>query len=164
MMVKLLPPEVQAAFIGGDPSQALAAAQQQLAALQQQNQQLTQQVQQLTIESQQLQLRSKSDLAIKQIDAQTQLQKQKMANDNAILLKQMEIQANAAKAQFDAGVDSAAQDKEIVADAQASAAKAEQELNAEIAKARVNAELEVEKRAAEDAAKAPAVVVAPPAM
>lgn len=164
MMVKLLPPEVQAAFLGGDPTQALAAAQQQLAALQQQNQQLTQQVQQLTIESQQLQLRSKSDLAIKQIDAQTQLQKQKMANDNAILLKQMELQAGAAQAQFNAGVESAAQDKEIVADAQAAAAKAEQDLEAEITKARVNAELEVEKKAAEDAAKPPTVVVAPPAM
>lgn len=148
MMVKLLPPEVQEAFLGGDPKAALAAAQQQLVALQQQNQQLTEQVQNLTIESQQLQLRSKSDLAIKQIDAQTQLQKQKMANDNAILLKQMELQAAAAKEQFDAQVDAAEQDKEIVAQAQADAVKAEQDLNAEIKKAEVNARLEVEKEAA----------------
>lgn len=164
MMVKLLPPEVQEAFLGGDPKAALAAAQQQLVALQQQNQQLTQQVQNLTIESQQLQLRSKSDLAIKQIDAQVQLQKQKMANDNAIILKQMELQAGAAQAQFDAQVDAAEQDKEIVADAQAAAAKAERDLNAELTKAEANARIEVEKKAAEEAAKPPTVVVAPPAM
>ena len=164
MMVKLLPPEVQAAFLGGDPTAALAAAQQQLAMVMQQNQQLTQQVQQLTIESQQLQLRSKSDLAIKQIDAQTQLTKQKMANDNAILLKQMELEANAAQKQFEAGVESAAQDKEIVANAQADAAKAERDLESEITKAEVNARIEVEKKAAEEAAKPPTVVVAPPAV
>lgn len=164
MMVKLLPPEVQAAFLGGDPTAALAAAQQQLAMVMQQNQQLTQQVQQLTIESQQLQLRSKSDLAIKQIDAQTQLTKQKMANDNAIILKQMELEANAAQKQFEAGVESAAQDKEIVANAQADAAKAERDLESEITKAEVNARIEVEKKAAEEAAKPPTVVVAPPAV
>lgn len=164
MMVKLLPPAVQEAFLGGDPKAALAAAQQQLVQVQQQNQQLLQQVQQLTIESQQLQLRSKSDLAIKQIDAQTQLQKQKMANDNAILLKQMEIQANAQKEQFNAQADAAAQDKEIVAKAQADAAKAEQDLNAEVTKATVNAKLDIEKKQAEKAAEAltaPAVVAPP---
>ncbi|SHG87427.1 hypothetical protein SAMN05720761_10610 [Fibrobacter sp. UWCM] len=164
MMVKLLPPAVQEAFLGGDPKAALAAAQQQLVQVQQQNQQLLQQVQQLTIESQQLQLRSKSDLAIKQIDAQTQLQKQKMANDNAILLKQMELQANAQKEQFNAQADAAAQDKEIVAKAQADAAKAEQDLNAEVAKATVNAKLDIEKKQAEKAAEAltaPAVVAPP---
>lgn len=164
MMVKLLPPAVQEAFLGGDPKAALAAAQQQLVQVQQQNQQLLQQVQQLTIESQQLQLRSKSDLAIKQIDAQTQLQKQKMANDNAILLKQMELQANAQKEQFNAQADAAAQDKEIVAKAQADAAKAEQDLNAEVTKATVNAKLDIEKKQAEKAAEAltaPAVVAPP---
>ncbi len=164
MMVKLLPPAVQEAFLGGDPKAALAAAQQQLVQVQQQNQQLLQQVQQLTIESQQLQLRSKSDLAIKQIDAQTQLQKQKMANDNAILLKQMEIQANAQKEQFNAQADAAAQDKEIVAKAQADAAKAEQDLDAELTKATVNAKLDIEKKQAEKAAEAltaPAVVTPP---
>ena len=164
MMVKLLPPAVQEAFLGGDPKAALAAAQQQLVQVQQQNQQLLQQVQQLTIESQQLQLRSKSDLAIKQIDAQTPLQKQKMANDNAILLKQMELQANAQKEQFNAQADAAAQDKEIVAKAQADAAKAEQELNAEVTKATVNAKLDIEKKQAEKAAEAltaPAVVAPP---
>ena len=164
MMVKMLPPEVQAAFLGGDSTAALAAAQQQLAAFQQQNQQLTQQVQQLTIESQQLQLRSKSDLAIKQIDAQTQLTKQQMANENALLLKKMELEANAAQKQFEAGVESAAQDKEIVADAQAAAAEAQRDLESEIAKAQVNAELEVKKKTAEEAAKAaaaPTVVVSP---
>lgn len=164
MMVKLLPPAVQEAFLGGDPKAALAAAQQQLVQVQQQNQQLLQQVQQLTIESQQLQLRSKSDLAIKQIDAQTQLQKQKMANDNAILLKQMELQANAQKEQFNAQADAAAQDKEIVAKAQADAAKAEQDLNAEVTKATVSARLDIEKRQAEKAAEAltaPAVVAPP---
>lgn len=164
MMVKLLPPAVQEAFLGGDPKAALAAAQQQLVQVQQQNQQLLQQVQQLTIESQQLQLRSKSDLAIKQIDAQTQLQKQKMANDNAILLKQMELQANAQKEQFNAQADAAAQDKEIVAKAQADAAKAEQDLNAEVTKATVSARLDIEKKQAEKAAEAltaPAVVAPP---
>lgn len=164
MMVKLLPPAVQEAFLGGDPKAALAAAQQQLVQVQQQNQQLLQQVQQLTIESQQLQLRSKSDLAIKQIDAQTQLQKQKMANDNAILLKQMELQAGAAREQFAAQADAAAQDKEIVAKAQADAAKAEQDLNAEVTKATVNAKLDIEKKQAEKAAEAltaPAVVAPP---
>lgn len=162
MMFKLLPPEVQAAMVGGDPTQQVTALQQQVGVLQQQVQQLTQQNQQLTIESQQLQLRSKSDLAIKQIDAQTQLQKQKMANDNAILLKQMELQAGAAQAQFEAGVESASQDKEIVAEAQAEAVKAERDLNTEIAKAEVNARLDVEKKMAEKQAEAPTVVVAAP--
>lgn len=160
MMVKMLPPEVQNAFLGGDPAAALAATQQQLAQMQGQLQQLQQQNQELTIQAQELQLRTKSDLAIKQIDAQTQLTKQKMANDNAILLKQMELEANAAQKQFEAGVEAAAQDKEIVAGAQADAAQAERDLNAEITKAAVNARLEAEKKAAEEAAKAPTVVVA----
>lgn len=164
MMFQLLPPEVKAAVVGGDPAQQVPALQQQVAALMQQVQQLTEQNKQLTIESQQLQLRSKSDIAIKQIDAQTQLTKQKMANDNAILLKQMELQAGAAQAQFEAGVESAAQDKEIVANAQADAVQAERDLNAEITKAQVDAELEVKKKTAEEAAKAaaaPTVVVSP---
>lgn len=165
MMVKLLPPAVQEAFLGGDPKAALAAAQQQMAQMQQQLQQLQQQNQELTVQAQELQLRTKSDLAIKQIDAQVQLQKQKMANDNAILLKQMDIQANAQKEQFNAQADAAAQDKEIVAKAQADAAKAEQDLNAEVTKATVNAKLEIEKKQAEKASEAltaPAVI-APPA-
>lgn len=173
MMFKLLPPEVQAAVVGGDPTQQVAALQQQVAALMGQVQQLTQQNQQLTIESQQLQLRSKSDLAIKQIDAQTQLTKQKMANDNAIILKKMELDAGAAKAQFDAGVDSMAQDKEIVATAQADAVKAERDLESSITKAQVEATLDVEKDAAkkrnataEEIAKAAATAPfrQPPAM
>ena len=161
MMVKLLPPAVQEAFLGGDPKAALAAAQQQMAQMQQQLQQLQQQNQELTVQAQELQLRTKSDLAIKQIDAQVQLQKQKMANDNAILLKQMDIQANAQKEQFNAQADAAAQDKEIVAKAQADAAKAEQDLKAEVTKATVNAKLEIEKKQAEktsEALTAPAVV------
>lgn len=164
MMVKMLPPEVQNTFLGGDPAAALAATQQQLAQMQGQLQQLQQQNQELTIQAQELQLRTKSDLAIKQIDAQTQLTKQKMANDNAILLKQMELEANAAQKQFEAGAEAAAQDKEIVAGAQADAANAERDLNAEITKATVNARLEAEKKAAEEAAKAPTVVVAPGAI
>lgn len=165
MMVKLLPPAVQEAFLGGDPKAALAAAQQQMAQMQQQLQQLQQQNQELTVQAQELQLRTKSDLAIKQIDAQVQLQKQKMANDNAILLKQMDLQANAQKEQFNAQADAAAQDKEIVAKAQADAAKAEQDLKAEVTKATVNAKLDIEKKQAEKASEAltaPAVV-APPA-
>lgn len=165
MMVKLLPPAVQEAFLGGDPKAALAAAQQQMAQMQQQLQQLQQQNQELTVQAQELQLRTKSDLAIKQIDAQVQLQKQKMANDNAILLKQMDLQANAQKEQFNAQADAAAQDKEIVAKAQADAAKAEQDLKAEVTKATVNAKLDIEKKQAEKATEAltaPAVV-APPA-
>ena len=165
MMVKLLPPAVQEAFLGGDPKAALAAAQQQIAQMQQQMQQLQQQNQELTVQAQELQLRTKSDLAIKQIDAQVQLQKQKMANDNAILLKQMDLQANAQKEQFNAQADAAAQDKEIVAKAQADAAKAEQDLKAEVTKATVNAKLDIEKKQAEKATEAltaPAVV-APPA-
>lgn len=165
MMVKLLPPAVQEAFLGGDPKAALAAAQQQMAQMQQQLQQLQQQNQELTVQAQELQLRTKSDLAIKQIDAQVQLQKQKMANDNAILLKQMDIQANAQKEQFNAQADAAAKDKEIVAKAQADAAKAEQDLKAEVTKATVNAKLEIEKKQAEKASEAltaPAVA-APPA-
>ena len=161
MMVKLLPPAVQEAFLGGDPKAALAAAQQQIAQMQQQMQQLQQQNQELTVQAQELQLRTKSDLAIKQIDAQVQLQKQKMANDNAILLKQMDIQANAQKEQFNAQADAAAQDKEIVAKAQADAAKAEQDLKAEVTKATVNAKLDIEKKQAEKATEAltaPAVV------
>ena len=161
MMVKLLPPAVQEAFLGGDPKAALAAAQQQMAQMQQQLQQLQQQNQELTVQAQELQLRTKSDLAIKQIDAQVQLQKQKMANDNAILLKQMDLQANAQKEQFNAQADAAAQDKEIVAKAQADAAKAEQDLKAEVTKATVNAKLEIEKKQAEKASEAltaPAVV------
>lgn len=161
MMVKLLPPAVQEAFLGGDPKAALAAAQQQIAQMQQQMQQLQQQNQELTVQAQELQLRTKSDLAIKQIDAQVQLQKQKMANDNAILLKQMDIQANAQKEQFNAQAGAAAQDKEIVANAQADAAKAEQDLKAEVTKATVNAKLEIEKKQAEKATEAltaPAVV------
>lgn len=161
MMVKLLPPAVQEAFLGGDPKAALAAAQQQMAQMQQQLQQLQQQNQELTVQAQELQLRTKSDLAIKQIDAQVQLQKQKMANDNAILLKQMDLQANAKKEQFNAQADAAAQDKEIVAKAQADAAKAEQDLKAEVTKATVNAKLEIEKKQAEKASEAltaPAVV------
>ena len=161
MMVKLLPPAVQEAFLGGDPKAALAAAQQQMAQMQQQLQQLQQQNQELTVQAQELQLRTKSDLAIKQIDAQVQLQKQKMANDNAILLKQMDIQANAQKEQFNAQADAAAQDKEIVAKAQADAAKAEQDLKAEVTKATVNAKLDIEKKQAEKATEAltaPAVV------
>ena len=161
MMVKLLPPAVQEAFIGGDPKAALAAAQQQMAQMQQQLQQLQQQNQELTVQAQELQLRTKSDLAIKQIDAQVQLQKQKMANDNAILLKQMDIQANAQKEQFNAQADAAAKDKEIVAKAQADAAKAEQDLKAEVTKATVNAKLDIEKKQAEKASEAltaPAVV------
>lgn len=164
MMVKLLPPEVQEAFLGGDPKAALAAAQQQMAQMQQQLAQLQQQNQELTIQAQELQLRTKSDLAIKQIDAQVQLQKQKMANDNAILLKQMDLQANAAKEQFSAQVGAAEQDKEIVAKAQADAAKAEQDLKAEVTKATVNAKLEIEKKQAEKATEAltaPAVVTPP---
>lgn len=161
MMVKLLPPAVQEAFLGGDPKAALAAAQQQMAQMQQQLQQLQQQNQELTVQDQELQLRTKSDLAIKQIDAQVQLQKQKMANDNAILLKQMDIQANAQKEQFNAQADAAAKDKEIVAKAQADAAKAEQDLKAEVTKATVNAKLDIEKKQAEKATEAltaPAVV------
>lgn len=161
MMVKLLPPAVQEAFLGGDPKAALAAAQQQMAQMQQQLQQLQQQNQELTVQAQELQLRTKSDLAIKQIDAQVQLQKQKMANDNAILLKQMDLQANAKKEQFNAQADAAAQDKEIVAKAQADAAKAEQDLKAEVTKATVNAKLEIEKKQAEKASEAltaPAVI------
>lgn len=161
MMVKLLPPAVQEAFLGGDPKAALAAAQQQMAQMQHQLQQLQQQNQELTVQAQELQLRTKSDLAIKQIDAQVQLQKQKMANDNAILLKQMDLQANAKKEQFNAQADAAAQDKEIVAKAQADAAKAEQDLKAEVTKATVNAKLEIEKKQAEKASEAltaPAVV------
>lgn len=161
MMVKLLPPAVQEAFLGGDPKAALAAAQQQMAQMQQQLQQLQQQNQELTVQAQELQLRTKSDLAIKQIDAQVQLQKQKMANDNAILLKQMDLQANAQKEQFNAQADAAAQDKEIVAKAQADAAKAEQDLKAEVTKATVNAKLDIEKKQAEKATEAltaPAVV------
>lgn len=154
MMVKLLPPAVQEAFLGGDPKAALAAAQQQMAQMQQQLQQLQQQNQELTVQAQELQLRTKSDLAIKQIDAQVQLQKQKMANDNAILLKQMDLQANAKKEQFNAQTDAAAQDKEIVAKAQADAAKAEQDLKAEVTKATVNAKLEIEKKRAEKASEA----------
>lgn len=154
MMVKLLPPAVQEAFLGGDPKAALAAAQQQMAQMQQQLQQLQQQNQELTVQAQELQLRTKSDLAIKQIDAQVQLQKQKMANDNAILLKQMDLQANAQKEQFNAQADAAAQDKEIVAKAQADAAKAEQDLKAEVTKATVNAKLEIEKKQAEKASEA----------
>lgn len=160
MMVKLLPPAVQEAFLGGDPKAALAAAQQQMAQMQQQLQQLQQQNQELTVQAQELQLRTKSDLAIKQIDAQVQLQKQKMANDNAILLKQMDLQANAKKEQFNAQADAAAQDKEIVAKAQADAAKAEQDLKAEVTKATVNAKLDIEKKQAEkvtEALTAPAV-------
>ena len=161
MMVKLLPPAVQEAFLGGDPKAALAEAQQQMAQMQQQLQQLQQQNQELTVQAQELQLRTKSDLAIKQIDAQVQLQKQKMANDNAILLKQMDLQANAQKERFNAQADAAAQDKEIVAKAQADAAKAEQDLKAEVTKATVNAKLDIEKKQAEkaaDALTAPAVV------
>ncbi|MBO7060268.1 MAG: hypothetical protein J6W54_04125 [Fibrobacter sp.] len=154
MMVKLLPPAVQEAFLGGDPKAALAAAQQQMAQMQQQMQQLQQQNQELTVQAQELQLRTKSDLAIKQIDAQVQLQKQKMANDNAILLKQMDLQANAQKEQFNAKADAAAQDKEIVAKAQADAAKAEQDLKAEVTKATVNAKLDIEKKQAEKASEA----------
>ena len=71
---------------------------------------------------------------------------------------QLELQAGAAQAQFDAQVDAAEQDKGIVADAQAAAAKAERDLNAELTKAEVNARIEVEKKAAEEAAKPPTVV------
>lgn len=159
MMVKLLPPEVQEAFLGGDPKAALAAAQQQIVTMQGQLQQLQQQNQELTIQAQELQLRTKSDLAIKQIDAQTQLQKQKMVNDNAILIKQMELQADAAKEQFNKQAEAESQDKAIVAKAQEDASNAERDLQTEVAKAVVNARLDVEKKAAEDASAAPAVIV-----
>lgn len=160
MMLKLLPPEVQQAALGSGDAQSVALLKQQIAQLTQQNQQLMQQYQELNIQTQELQLRTKSDLAIKQIDAQVQLQKQKMANDNAILLKQMDLQANAQQKQFDAQVESARQDKEIVANAQAEAAKAERDLNAEIAKAKVNARIDVEKDIAEKQAEASAQAAA----
>ena len=159
MLVKLLPPELQS-FMSGDNSQAtVMQLQQQVTQLTQQLQQAQQQYQELNIQAQELQLRTKSDLAIKQIDAQTQLQKQKMANDNAILLKRMEIEANAQQKQFEAGVESASQDKQIVANAQSEAAKAERDLNAEIAKAEVDARLDVEKKKAEALNAVPVIPV-----
>lgn len=168
MMFKLLPPEVQQVALGQDPSQQVAVLNQQNAELQNQLQQLQQQLQQVSIENQQLQLRSKSDVAIKQIDAQTQLQKQQMVNENAIILKQMELQAGAQQAQFDAQADSAQQSQKIVADAEAAAAKAERDLNGELVKAEQKARLEMEQdaqrrqadamdKAAEIAAAAPIV-------
>ena len=147
MMFKLLPPEVQQVALGQDSSQMAAVLQQQNAELQNQLQQLQNQLQQVSIENQQLQLRSKSDVAIKQIDAQTQLQKQQMVNENNILLKQMELQAGAQQSQFDAQADSVQQSQKIVADAEAAAAKAERDLNGELVKAEQKARLEMEQEA-----------------
>lgn len=147
MMFKLLPPEVQQVALGQDSSQQMAVLQQQNNDLQAQLQQVNNQLQQVSIENQQLQLRSKSDVAIKQIDAQTQLQKQQMVNENNILLKQMELQAGAQQAQFDAQADSVQQSQKIVADAEAAAAQAERDLNGELVKAEQKARLDMEQEA-----------------
>ncbi|MCQ2096783.1 MAG: hypothetical protein MJY87_02430 [Fibrobacter sp.] len=164
MMFKQLPPEVQNAALGQDGAQQVATLQRQNQELQGQVQQLNQQLQQVSIENQQLQLRSKADVAVKQIDAQTQLQKQQMVNENAILLKRMELQAGAQQAQFEAQVEGAAQSQKIVADANEAAAKAERDLNGELVKAEQKARLEMEqearKREAESVGRAAEVAAA----
>lgn len=154
MMFKLLPPEVQNAALGQDNAYQVAILQQENAQFQQQIQQLNQQLQQVSIENQQLQLRSKSDVAIKQIDAQTQLQKQQMVNENAIVLKQMELQAGAQQAQFNAQMDSANQSQKIVAEANEAAAKAERDLEGELIKAEQKAKLEMQQEEAKREAEA----------
>ena len=167
MLVAMLPPELKELALGGDDiAKQMSQLTQQYQNLQAQYQNLQAQYQDLSVQAQELQLRTKSDLAIKQIDAQVQLQKQKMANDNAVLLKQMELQATAQQKQFDAQAESVSQDKEIVASAQADAVNAERDLNAELAKAEVNARLDIKKKQAEEAAKAAAMpeAVVPTAM